>query len=73
MTDRLQAPTPRRPGDDRRHRLQQEMDAVASRVQRIANGWEAQLAISVEASLSQQTGFELVEALCGMCHAGPRP
>lgn len=51
-------------------RLLQEMDAVASRVQRIASGWEAQLAISVEDILSQQTVFELVEAFCGVCHGG---
>ena len=51
-------------------RLLQEMGAVASRVQRIASGWESQLAISVEDILSQQTVFELVEAFCGVCHGG---
>ena len=50
-------------------RLLQEMDAVASRVQRIASGWEAQLAISVDDVISQQTVFELVEAFCGVCHS----
>ena len=51
-------------------RLLQEMDAVASRVQRIASGWESQLAISVEDVMSQQTVFELVEAFCGVCRKG---
>jgi len=48
-------------------RLLQEMDAVASRVQRVASGWEAQLAISIEDILSNTTVFELVEAFCGVC------
>ena len=53
-------------------RLLHEMDAVASRVQRIAGGWEAQLAICVEDVISQQTVFDLVEAFCGVCHGdGP--
>ncbi len=45
-------------------RLLQEMAAVASRVRRVANGWETQLAISVEDILSHGTVFELVEAFC---------
>ena len=45
-------------------RLLQEMQAVASRVRRVANGWETELAISVEDILSQTTVFELVEAFC---------
>ncbi len=45
-------------------RLLQEMQAVASRVRRVANGWETELAISVEDILSQATVFELVEAFC---------
>jgi DNA-binding transcriptional LysR family regulator len=53
-------------------RLLQEMDAVAGRVQRVAGGWESQLAICVEDVISQQTVFELVEAFCGVCHGdGP--
>jgi DNA-binding transcriptional LysR family regulator len=45
-------------------RLLQEMQAVASRVRRVAGGWETELAISVEDILSQATVFELVEAFC---------
>ena len=45
-------------------RLLQEMDAVANRVRRVASGWEAQLAISVEDILSTATVFELVQAFC---------
>jgi len=48
-------------------RLLQEMDAVANRVQRVAQGWETQLSISVEDILSVPTMFELVEAFCGLC------
>jgi molybdate transport repressor ModE-like protein len=53
-------------------RLLAEMEAVASRVRRIASGWESQLAISVDDVLSAPTVFELVEAFCGACRAvGP--
>ena len=45
-------------------RLLQEMDAVASRVRRVASGWETQLSISIEDILSVPTVFELVEAFC---------
>ncbi len=45
-------------------RLLQEMDAVANRVKRVAQGWEAALAISVEDLLSLPTVFELVQAFC---------
>jgi DNA-binding transcriptional LysR family regulator len=51
-------------------RLLQEMDAVANRVRRIASGWEAQLAISVEDILSATVVLELVEAFCGACAGG---
>ncbi len=54
-------------------RLLQEMDAVAGRVQRIAGGWEAQLAICVEDLISQQTLLELVEAFCGVCRGDGPP
>ncbi len=49
-------------------RLLEEMDAVVNRVQRIAGGWESQLAISVEDVLSVPTVFELVESFCGVCN-----
>jgi DNA-binding transcriptional LysR family regulator len=45
-------------------RLLQEMDAVANRVQRVASGWETQLAISIEDIISMPTIFELVQAFC---------
>ena len=47
-------------------RLLHEMDAVANRVKRVASGWEAQLAISVEDLIAMPTMFELVEAFCGV-------
>jgi DNA-binding transcriptional LysR family regulator len=40
------------------------MDAVANRVKRVACGWEAELAISVEDILSMPVVFELVQAFC---------
>jgi len=45
-------------------RLLHEMDAVANRVRRVANGWETQMSISVEDILSVPTVFELVQAFC---------
>jgi DNA-binding transcriptional LysR family regulator len=47
-------------------RLLGEMGAVANRVQRVAHGWETQLAITVEDVLSMPTIFELVQAFCDM-------
>ena len=57
-------------------RLLQEMAAVANRVRRVAQGWEPQLAISVEDILSVPTMFELVQAFCevragGIAGEGP--
>jgi DNA-binding transcriptional LysR family regulator len=43
-------------------RLLQELDAVANRVRRVACGWEATLAISVDDILSVPTIFDLVDA-----------
>ena len=43
-------------------RLLEQMDAVASRVKRVAAGWESQLSIAVDGSLSDLTMFELCEA-----------
>jgi DNA-binding transcriptional LysR family regulator len=48
-------------------RLLQEMGAVANRVRRVAGGWEATLAISVEDLLSVPTLFELVQAFYDAC------
>ena len=43
-------------------RLLAELDAVASRVKRIATGWEAQLTLSVDSIISRTTVMELCEA-----------
>jgi DNA-binding transcriptional LysR family regulator len=48
-------------------RLLQEMAAVANRVRRVAGGWEAALAISVDDVLSVPTMFELVQAFYEAC------
>jgi DNA-binding transcriptional LysR family regulator len=48
-------------------RLLQEMDAVANRVRRVAGGWEAALAISVDDVISVPTMFELVQAFYESC------
>jgi DNA-binding transcriptional LysR family regulator len=42
------------------------MDAVASRVRRVAGGWETQLAIAVEDIISTPTIFDLVQAFCDL-------
>lgn len=47
-------------------RLLQELEAVANRVKRVANGWEATLSISVEDILSTDTMFDLVETFCSL-------
>jgi molybdate transport repressor ModE-like protein len=43
-------------------RLLQEIDAVAHRVQRVATGWESQLAIAVDTVIAQPTMMELAQA-----------
>ncbi|ARN19866.1 LysR family transcriptional regulator [Piscinibacter gummiphilus] len=43
-------------------RLLEQMEAVASRVKRVATGWETQLTISVDGVMSRLTMFELCEA-----------
>jgi DNA-binding transcriptional LysR family regulator len=43
-------------------RLLEQMDAVASRVKRVAAGWETQLSIAVDGVISRITVFELCEA-----------
>ena len=45
-------------------RLLQATDAVANRVQRVASGWETQLAISIDDVMSMPIVFELVQAFC---------
>lgn len=54
-------------------RLLQEMGAVANRVKRVAGGWEATLAISVEDILSAPTVFELVQAFYAACPGADDP
>ena len=43
-------------------RLLEQMDAVASRVKRVAAGWETQLSIAADGVISRITVFELCEA-----------
>jgi DNA-binding transcriptional LysR family regulator len=43
-------------------RLLQEMDAVANRVKRVADGWESQLTIAVDTVISCGTVMELAQA-----------
>ncbi len=47
-------------------RLLQELDAVANRVRRVAGGWEATLALSVDEVISMPTVLDLVEAFCAL-------
>jgi DNA-binding transcriptional LysR family regulator len=53
-------------------RLLQELDAVANRVRRVADGWEATLAISVEDIVCPDTMFDLVAAFCALNEKGDR-
>lgn len=43
-------------------RLLQQIDAVANRVQRVANGWETELAIAVDNIVAPAALFDLVDA-----------
>ena len=43
-------------------RLLEQMEAVASRVKRVATGWETELTIAVDGVISRLTVFELCEA-----------
>ena len=43
-------------------RLLEQMEAVASRVKRVATGWETQLTLAVDGVISRLTLFELCEA-----------
>lgn len=50
-------------------RLLEQMDAVASRVKRVAAGWETQLSIAVDGLISRLTIFELCEAFYSLAPA----
>src|SRR6185369_14858277 len=52
--------------DEGRHLLEQ-MDAVASRVKRIATGWETQLGIAVDDLISRSTMLDLCSAFYAEC------
>jgi len=52
--------------DEGRHLLEQ-MDAVASRVKRIATGWETQLGIAVDDLISRSTMLDLCTAFYAEC------
>jgi DNA-binding transcriptional LysR family regulator len=47
-------------------RLLQELDAVANRVRRVADGWEATLAVTVEDIVCPDTIFDLVASFCAL-------
>ncbi len=47
---------------DEGRRLLEQIDAVANRVRRVATGWETQLAIAVDDTISRTTMLELCEA-----------
>jgi DNA-binding transcriptional LysR family regulator len=50
-------------------RLLEQMDAVASRVKRVAAGWETQLSIAVDGVVSRITVFELCESFYSLAPA----
>src|SRR6188472_2283961 len=52
--------------DEGRHLLEQ-MDAVASRVKRIATGWETQLGVAVDDVVSRSTVLDLCSAFYAEC------
>src|SRR6187399_2815357 len=52
--------------DEGRHLLEQ-MDAVASRVKRIATGWETQLGIAIDDVISRSTMLDLCSAFYAEC------
>ena len=47
-------------------RLLSEIDAVASRVKRVATGWESQLTIAVDTVISSSVVMELVQSFCSL-------
>ena len=51
-------------------RLLEQMEAVASRVKRVATGWETQLTLAVDGVISRHTVFELCEAFYALQPAG---
>lgn len=53
-------------------RLLTQMDAVANRVKRVAEGWETQLTVSVDGVISRTTVFELCEAFYALDGPGTR-
>ena len=51
-------------------RLLEQMEAVASRVKRVATGWESQLTVAVDGVVSRLTVFELCEAFYALAPEG---
>jgi DNA-binding transcriptional LysR family regulator len=51
-------------------RLLEQMEAVASRVKRVATGWESQLTVAVDGVISRLTVFELCEAFYALAPEG---
>lgn len=58
---------------DEGRRLLMEFDAVASRVKRVASGWEGQLSIAANALLCPHTLLDLVDAFYGQRDAANAP
>lgn len=58
---------------DEGRRLLMEFDAVASRVKRVASGWEGQLSIAANALLCPHTLLDLVNAFYGQRDAANAP
>jgi DNA-binding transcriptional LysR family regulator len=54
-------------------RLLQEMDAVVSRVCRVASGWETQLSIVCDEIISPEYVMELIQGFDALSDAGPHP
>ena len=57
---------------DEGRRLLEQMDAVASRVKRIATGWETQLGIAVDDVVSPSTLLDLCSDFYGDCALRPK-
>ena len=54
-------------------RLLEQVDAVANRVKRVATGWETQLTVAVDGTISRVTLFEICEAFYALPSQGSGP
>jgi DNA-binding transcriptional LysR family regulator len=53
-------------------RVLEALEGLSNRVQRVASGWEAQLAIGIDDVISMPTMFDLVQGFCDMSTHGER-